>query len=332
MPVEHASQPSDANRFEFLPGKAVLPFEWRALGSAFAGDDKAGSSSLDSKLAGRCGFVVRQGFDPIDGSATGRVVEGSGDMGVALRMKSLALALTTSNLAMRAGLDNPLDAGVAAAGGAASLKATVAKRLGHGSYAAASYDLKQRKPEFGLCLAGDAGPEKATLCLTADPVVRSLKIAAAVSFAGTEWRNTVYDEARDVIEEPADDGGRHRLWVRHEGRARDYMHRTALGCVLDLGRLVNLVADAVDYRIEPRLPPLLWAIPGSQKLYNLLIPAEDENQVRHKIRGWDLDASHEFGRRGPRVALIKSFKSSSSNFTVTSAFHQRLPSTPCITS
>jgi hypothetical protein len=188
MPV-HAMQPSDANKFEFLPGKTVLPFEWRALGAAFADDGKAsGSSLMDSQLSGRCGFVVRQGYDPIDGSATGRVVEGSGDMGVALRMKSLAFALTTSNLAMRTGLDNPLDAGVASAGAAASLKATVAKRLGHGTYAAASYDLKQRKPEFGLCLAGDAGAEKATLCLTADPVVRSLKIAAAVSFAGTEWR------------------------------------------------------------------------------------------------------------------------------------------------
>lgn len=29
------------------------------------------------------------------------------------------------------------------------------------------------------------------------------------------------------------------------------------------------------------------------------------------MRGWDLDLSHEFGRRGPRVALVKSFKASS---------------------
>lgn len=45
------------------------------------------------------------------------------------------------------------------------------------------------------------------------------------------------------------------------------------------GRLINFVADVIDYRVEPRLPPLLWAIPGSQTLYNLLVPAEDENQV-----------------------------------------------------
>lgn len=53
-----------------------------------------------------------------------------------------------------------------------------------------------------------------------------------------------------------------------------------MGGCFDLGRLVNYVCDFVDYRLEPRFPPLFWAIPGSQLLYNVLIPAEDEDQVR----------------------------------------------------
>lgn len=308
--VAHATSPSDANRFAFLPFKSFIPFEWCTLGTAFANDGGSKLSAIDTRLAGRSTFVVRQGFDPVDDAATGRILEGDTDMGVALRAKTLAFALTASNLTMRAGLDNPLDAGVASARTAPSLKATVAKRLGSDSdaYVAASYDLKQRKPEFGVCLAGDAGSDKATLCLSADPTNRALKIGAAVSFPGSEWRDTVFNEAEDVLEEPADDGGRHRLWVRHEARRGDLLHRTALGGVFDLGRIVNFAADFVDYRVEPRLPPLFWAIPLSQKLYNALVPPEDENQVRHNLKGWDLDVQHEFGRRGPRVALMKSFK------------------------
>ena len=49
--------------------------------------------------------------------------------------------------------------------------------------------------------------------------------------------------------------------------------------------------------VEPRIPPLFWSLPGSQLLYNLLIPAEDEDQLRHRIRGWDLETSFDFNRR-----------------------------------
>jgi len=58
----------------------------------------------------------------------------------------------------------------------------------------------------------------------------------------------VYDEDKDVIEEPADSGARHRLWVRHEARHRDLLHRTVVGARVDLGRLVNYVADYIDYK------------------------------------------------------------------------------------
>ena len=65
----------------------------------------------------------------------------------------------------------------------------------------------------------------------------------------------MYDEDKDVVEEPADDGARHRLWVRHEARRHDLLHRTAVGARLDLGRLINYAADFVDYR-------WVWSVRG----------------------------------------------------------------------
>ena len=61
-------------------------------------------------------------------------------------------------------------------------------------------------------------------------------------------RDTLYDDDNDRIEEPRDDGARHRLWVSHEARHRDPLHRTSVGARLDLGRLMNYVADFIDYR------------------------------------------------------------------------------------
>jgi hypothetical protein len=60
----------------------------------------------------------------------------------------------------------------------------------------------------------------------------------------------VYDEDRGVIEDPADDGGRHRLWVTHTVRDRQWAYRTRLGASFDLGRLINYVADYVDYNVS----------------------------------------------------------------------------------
>ncbi len=83
---------------------------------------------------------------------------------------------------------------------------------------------------------------------------------------------------------PRDDGGRHKLWVAHELRPRALMARTQLGARLDVGRIVNYLADFVDYRLEHRIPGIVWRIPLSMRLYNLLIPAEDGEQYRHKMR------------------------------------------------
>ena len=46
---------------------------------------------------------------------------------------------------------------------------------------------------------------------------------------------------------------------------------------------VDLPPSVLGLQVEPRLPPLFWAIPFSSKLYNLLVPAEDENQVRQHL-------------------------------------------------
>mmetsp|Transcript_16058 Transcript_16058/g.34723 ORF Transcript_16058/g.34723 Transcript_16058/m.34723 type:complete len:366 (-) Transcript_16058:923-2020(-) len=305
-----ASTSGSENKFDFLPRVSFLPWEWRSLGGALGADKGSKTSSTPTpSLSGRCSFVVRQGFDPTDQSSTGRVLEGNGDMGITLRSKSLAVSLTTSNISLRTGLDNPLTGAKSVGEGCVpSLKATVSKEFSDDQFVALSYDFKLKKPEVALCWSGETFTEKATVCVTADPIYRTVKLGAAVSLPGPEWRGTVYDEDKDVIEEPKDDGGRHRLWVQHEAKHRDWMHRTRAGITVDLGRLVNYVCDVVDYRLEPHFPPLFWALPLSQKLYNLLVPAEDEEQMRHHIKGWDLEVSHDFARRAPRLGLAKNFK------------------------
>lgn len=183
---------TSVNKLDFMPGTAeqsLMPsFEWRSLGAAFAlGDSPSTSASVKAaKLSGRCSFVVRQGFDPIDQSSTGRVVEGAGDAGITLRSGSSAISLSAGNIRYRSGLDDPLAAAQADAGEASvpSLKATLAKEYRPDCFAAVSYDLRQQKPEFSLAWAGDAFTERAALVVHADPVLRTYKMAASVAFQG----------------------------------------------------------------------------------------------------------------------------------------------------
>lgn len=130
---------------------------------------------------------------------------------------------------------------------------------------------------------------QASLVLHADPLFRTYKLAASVAFPGNcglvlhlhfgatdvpalkgkthvihkyiptiahstgpEWRETVYDEDKDVIEVPQDDGGRHKLWVAHTVKDRQWMYSTRIGAAFDLGRLTNWVADFVDYNVSDR--------------------------------------------------------------------------------
>ncbi len=143
-------------RFEIIPFLSVLPIEWETLGF------KRKQSAVGSNVAGRFKFVVRQGYDPIDQSSTGRVLEAESDMGVSLRLNSIAAALTASSLAFRGGLDDPL---AQSSSSAPSMKATVAHEFSPDSFIAAGFDFKQRKPDLSICWTGETFTEKATVCL-----------------------------------------------------------------------------------------------------------------------------------------------------------------------
>ena len=173
------------NKLEFLPrGLSVLPWEWKGLGSAFSTKGKTAES-----LSSRCSFVVREGFDPVDQSSTGRVLEGAGDLGITVRKDSLAMSLSVGGLSWRSGLDNPLAVeATGAVGTVPSLKATVAKEVAEDQFLALSYDFKLKKPEFSLCWSGTTFTERATLCVHADPLYRTYRLGAAVEMPGPEWR------------------------------------------------------------------------------------------------------------------------------------------------
>mmetsp|Transcript_21347 Transcript_21347/g.36349 ORF Transcript_21347/g.36349 Transcript_21347/m.36349 type:complete len:364 (+) Transcript_21347:66-1157(+) len=285
----------------------LVPFNWRTIGAVFALPTKLGKEPVALKLSGRCNFTARQGFDPIDKSTTGRVLEGNGDAGITLRKGSLAFVLSASNISYRSGLDDPLAAVQASVGEGSvpSLKFTLAKEYRPDSYAAISYDARQKKPEFALAWSGETFTEQAAVVVHADPLYRTYKLSASVAFPGPDWRDTLLDSSKGVLEEPKDDGARHRLWVKHTVKDRQLAYHSAVGAALDLGRVLNLAANWFDYKVEPHLPPGLWRIPLMPRLYDLLVPMEDDDQVRHHVRGWDLEATHQFGQPGVAVGLAK---------------------------
>ncbi|KAG2497390.1 hypothetical protein HYH03_004546 [Edaphochlamys debaryana] len=289
----------EENVLDFVPRLSFLPIEWRNIGAAFGIKEKSGPAAV-----GKCAFVVRQGTDTAELSSTGQVVEGRSDVGVSYKMNTLAIGLSAGNLTFRTGLDDPTAAVAARCGEGSvpSLKLTAAKLLKDDTYVGVSYDLKQQRPELSACWTGTADEDRATLLVRVDPIMRSVKLSAAVSTPGPEWRKTLYDDETGLLEFPQDDGARHTLYVQHEARGRDLLHATRLGCRIDLGRLVNYVTDFVDMHIDERIPGFVWNVPGLGQLYNLLVPAEDDDQVRHRISGWELDVSHDFGQ-GPKPAL-----------------------------
>lgn len=292
------------NQLEFLPRLSLFD-DWLTIGHSFSpiAPRKGPSTCLTSSVD----FIVREGFDPLDQSSTGAVTNANGSLGIALRNSALSLALSATGLSFQMGLDDPLGGtSSASARTAPSVKAILAKEFGNDSYLAASYDIKLKKPEFSACWVGTSDSEKATVTMALDPTYRALRVGAAVSLPGIEWRETVYNEDLDTIEEPRDDGARHSFWVTHESRLGHLLHRTQVGARLDLGRIINYACDKFDYNVFPRLPPMIWAIPGGRWLYNVIVPPEDEEQYRHQIHKWELGVSHDLNRRGPLVALSKS--------------------------
>lgn len=290
------ADPND-NKLDFVDGVSFMPWDWRNIGAAF----QDGRAETSQSVAGRCTFTARRGFDPLDGVDYGRVVEGVGDLGINLRSKQFAFHLGASNLAVKGGDDAPLAAVSVAGGRLASLKLAVAQEYAEDQYLAVSYDILQKRPELSLAWSGETFTEKATLSLHLDPVDRACRLRAAVSLPGPEWRQDVYDDVTGAVEPPADDpASRHAVWVEHEARRRQLMAATRVGARLDLGRLVNWAADYVDYHLERKIPGLVWKIPLSQRLYNLLVPAEDENQVGEGLEGWA--GAGLPGRRGAAAA------------------------------
>lgn len=301
-----ADSPGPSNKLDLVEGTSFLPWDLRTLGASF----EDGRPAHNQSVAARCRFTLRRGFDALERVDYGRVTEGAGDVAFNLRAAGLAFHLGASNLTYKAGSDAPLaaaDASLAAGADAkvASLKVAVAQEFAEDQYVAASYDLIQKKPELAFAWSGETFTEKAALAVNLDPVDGVCRLRAAVSFPGPEWREDVYDELTGRVEEPRDDGGRHSVWVAHEARRRQPMAATRVGARLDLGRLLNFAADYFDYNLEWRVPALFWKVPLSQRLYNLVIPAEDENQERYRLRGLCLEFAHDFERGAPAVGVSK---------------------------
>lgn len=294
------------NKLDFIPGESVFPWNLHSLGEVLNT-----SSKTKQALSARCAFTVRRAFDALDSTDYGRVVEGSSDLGISLKAGSYAFNVSATNLAFRAGRDLPTKAQVVVNDALAGLKFTFATEYQDDSYLAVSYDAKQKKPELSVCWAGQTLRERASLAFTADPLHRSLKVGAAIAFPGPEWRDAVFDEDKDVVQEPSDDGGRHRVWLQHELRSNDLLHKTRVGARIDVGRALNYLADFVDYNLQQHVPSVVWKLPLSTALYGLLVPDADEEQVRFHLRGWDFDVSHDFDRAKPALALARRLGSTS---------------------
>jgi hypothetical protein len=288
------------NKLDFIQGATFLPWDWRNIGAVFGHGTKTSQC-----VAARGNFVVRRGYDEQEQIDYGRVVEGLGDLGLNLRSKDYAFHISASNLSYKSGNDAPLRAQSVIGNALASLKFTFAQQYAEDQYIAVSYDLKQHKPEFSLAWSGETLTEKATVAVNVDPIDRAARVRAAVSFPGPEWRDDVYNDATRMIEVPKDDGARHSVFVEHELRRKQLMASTRVGASLDLGRIANCVADYVDYNLEYKIPGIIWRIPLSQRLYNFLVPALDEEQIRHHIKGWALELTHDFDRSGPLVGFSK---------------------------
>ncbi|GBF91705.1 hypothetical protein Rsub_04009 [Raphidocelis subcapitata] len=292
---------TDGNKLDFVDGVSFLPWDLRNLGVSF----EDGRPEHSQSVAARCHFTLRRGFDALEGLDYGRVAEGVGDIGINLRARGLAFHLGASNLAVKGGDDTPLAALAPAGGRLASLRVTVAQEISPDAYAAASYDVLQKKPGLTLAWSGQTFTERATLAVHLDPVDGAATLRAGLAFPGPEWRETVYDEETGRVEEPHDDGSRHSVWVEHAATRRDPLAATRVGARVDLGRLLNWAGDYVDYNLQSKIPLIFWRLPLSQRLYNLFVPAEDSNQERYRLHGLCLEFAHDFSRPAPAVGVSK---------------------------
>jgi hypothetical protein len=90
---------SSDNKLDFIQGVNLQPWEWHNLGAVF------GSSKENNQcVAARCNFVVRKGFDEVEQTQYGNVLEGLGDVGFNLRAKQYAFHVSASNLSYKQGV------------------------------------------------------------------------------------------------------------------------------------------------------------------------------------------------------------------------------------
>lgn len=90
---------STDNKLDFIQGVNLQPWEWHNLGAVF------GSSKENNQcVAARCNFVVRKGFDEVEQTQYGNVLEGLGDVGFNLRAKQYAFHVSASNLSYKQGV------------------------------------------------------------------------------------------------------------------------------------------------------------------------------------------------------------------------------------
>lgn len=306
---------SSANKLDFVQGVSLLPWEWNNLGAVF------GSSKENNQcVAARCNFVVRKGFDEVEQTQYGNVLEGLGDVGFNLRAKQYAFHISASNLSYKQGTDAPLRAQSMVGNALAGLKLAYAQEISDDRFVAISYDLKQKKPELSIAWAGDTFSEKASLAVTVDPVDRAMRVRAAAVFPGPEWRDDVYNEDTRRLElVQVDPSSRHTVWVEHELRRGQLMASTKAGARMDLGRLANLAGNFIDNRLEEHIPLLFWKVPLARRVYEWAIPAPNREQMRYNIKGWALEFAHDFDQStaGPVVGISKKLGSSSTTLAAT---------------
>lgn len=183
-----------SNKLDFITGVTLLPFDLTNIGAVY------GSSKEKSQcVASRCNFVVRRGWDDVEQLEYGNVVEALGDVGFNLRSKDYAFHISASNLSYKSGTDAPLRAQSIVGTALASLKFAYAQEIAEDQILGVSYDFSQKKPELSFAWAGDTFSEQSSVAVSVDPVDRALRVRAAVSFPGPEWRRDVWDhETRRV--------------------------------------------------------------------------------------------------------------------------------------
>lgn len=295
---------NDSNTFDFLQGVDVLSWHWNNLGTVFSSVGAPAQSSRT--LAGKCSFVVKRGVDPLGGLPIGRTVEGCGDLGFNVKHKRFGVHLSIGNLWYKTGVDEPVKAQIESTK-LPSLKVSIAKQLARNAdeYVGASYDVRTGTPELSYCFSSTTLDSRATMLVAFNPKDVSVNLNAAVELPGPEWRVDLYDEETSALETVKDDGLRHQFFLQHELTRADFFAKTRVGCKLSAHRAVNWLVHFIDNNWRHRIPTIVYRVPFAARLVDLLLPDDNDEQVRINLRGWEVDLHHDFDQPQSVVGLTK---------------------------